>query len=168
VSALIVKPPIFRYKPAEAVQPTLFLAGSIEQGKAENWQAILTERVKNSYSMIYNPRRDGWDASWPQTIDDPNFNPQVNWELDMIDYADVIAFYFDPNTQSPITLAELGRVSALKPEVAHVCCPEGYFRKGNVDIMCERYHMRSYKSLKELADGLVASATEFEASYAEG
>ena len=118
-------------------KPTIFLAGSIEMGAAENWQ----ERFENSFSnydvCLLNPRRDAWDSSWEQTMQSPNFVEQVCWELDGQEEADVIAMYFDPATKSPITLLELGLFAEYGKLV--VCCPEGFWRKGNVDIVCHRY-----------------------------
>jgi len=45
--------------------------------------------------------------------------------------------YFDPNTKSPISLLELGLHANSGKMI--VCCPKGFWRKGNVDIVCERY-----------------------------
>jgi hypothetical protein len=131
----VLKPPI-RYR-ADPMVPSIFLAGSIEMGKAEDWQTRLTDAVKDFNCVVYNPRRDDWDSSWKQEASNPQFNEQVTWELDHLDKATIIALYFDPKTQSPISLLELGLHSY---EGKVVCfCPEGYFRRGNVEIVCERY-----------------------------
>jgi hypothetical protein len=119
----------------------VFLAGSIEMDKAENWQeALIKELITIPNLTILNPRRTEWDSTWEQKKDNPFFREQVDWELDGIESADTIIFYFDPNTKSPVTLAELGIVSqiiALEKRVI-VCCPEGFYRKGNVDIIVDR------------------------------
>lgn len=119
----------------------VFLAGSIEMDKAVNWQAELgNELVKIPKLTILNPRRIVWDNSWEQKVDNPVFREQVDWELDGIEASDTIIFYFDPNTKSPITLLELGMVcQMIKLEKRMiVCCPEGFYRKGNVDIVIDR------------------------------
>jgi nucleoside 2-deoxyribosyltransferase len=118
---------------------TVFLAGSIEMGKAEMWQDRLAAKVADIEDVVlFNPRRDDWDSSWKQ---DPTpgtqFHEQVSWELNNIESSEIIVFYFDPNTQSPITLMELGYVLGLKKRCI-VCCPNGYFRKGNVIITTQR------------------------------
>jgi hypothetical protein len=128
----------------------VFLAGSIEQGKAEPWQENLVEEFKDADLLFLNPRRDNWDPSWVNSVDNEQFSTQVNWELDHIDIADVVIFYFDPKTQSSVTLLELGICAALKPNKIVVCCPEGYFRKGNVDIVCERFGIKSVPTIEEL------------------
>lgn len=130
----------------------IFLAGSVEMGKAEPWQERIANELKSTSLVLLNPRREDWDSSWSQTKDDPRFSEQVNWELDGIRDADVVAFYFDPNTASPITLLELG--SCIHRKKAVVCCPEGYFRKGNVDIVCDRYGIDQVGSLEELIEVL--------------
>ena len=130
------------------VRAVLFLAGSIEMGKAEDWQQKVTRLLADQDVIILNPRRDDWDSSWVQKKDNKQFNEQVTWELDSQETADLILMYFDPKTQSPITLLELGLF--IKEKHIIICCPEGYFRKGNVDIVCERYGATSTKSIEEM------------------
>ncbi|AFU88058.1 hypothetical protein CcrColossus_gp188 [Caulobacter phage CcrColossus] len=132
----IIKPTLRRYKTTN--QPSVFLAGSIEMGTASPWHDEVAEHLNGYASLVYNPRRDDWDSTWVQEIGAEQFNAQVNWELDMIEAADAVFFYFEPNTKSPITLLELGIVAASKPARAVVVCPAGFWRKGNVDIVCER------------------------------
>lgn len=134
----------------EPRQRTIFLAGSIEMGKAENWQAKLTKMLANENVLILNPRRDDWDSSWKQSMNNPPFRQQVEWELNAQRDADIIAMYFDPNTKSPITLLELGLFAHTEKVI--VCCPEGFWRKGNVDIVCDNYRLWTAKDLDQLYD----------------
>ena len=133
----------------------LFLAGSIEMGTAENWQTKIVKAVEHLPIVILNPRRDDWDSSWKQDINNPKFFEQVQWELDAMEFADGIYMYFDPNTKSPISLLELGLFAQHQGKLA-VFCPEGFWRKGNVDIVCKRYGVRQFNSsdgiLKHLED----------------
>lgn len=115
----------------------IFLGGSIEMGIAENWQEKLINEFRDTDLRFLNPRRDDWDSSWKQEISNPQFNEQVNWELDALEFVDLIVFYFDPNTKSPITLMELGLFA--KSGKVIVCCPDGFWRKGNVEIVCTKY-----------------------------
>src|SRR5262249_12400873 len=77
--ALILKPPL----PLRVAQGTrsVFLAGSIEMGGASPWQAVIEAALADAPVTIWNPRRDDWDATWRQSIDDPRFHEQVTWEL---------------------------------------------------------------------------------------
>ena len=104
-------------------------------------------KLKQYNYTILNPRRKEWDASWEQRMDNPNFNEQVNWELDALEKATVILMYFDPKTKSPISLLELGLFAKSGKLV--VCCPEGFWRKGNVDIICNRYGILQVEDLEE-------------------
>ena len=133
-------------------EPSIFLAGSIEMGKAENWQQRVERELSKCDGVIFNPRREDWDSSWVQSIDNSQFREQVEWELDALEEADVIAMYFDPTTKSPISLLELGLFARTKKLI--VCCPEGFWRKGNVDIVCYKCDIEQVSSLKELVDNL--------------
>jgi hypothetical protein len=137
----------------------VFLAGSIEMGLAEPWQERLVELFKDSDIRFLNPRRDDWDSSWVQEASNPQFAQQVNWELDALDYSDLIVFYFDPNTKSPITLMELG-LYASSGKVIIVCCPDGFWRKGNVEIVCQRHNVTLVNSFDELVSA-VRKETKF-------
>ena len=107
-------------------------------GTAENWQSRIEKELDDLDVIIFNPRRDDWDASWVQSIENEKFVEQVNWELSALEQASVIAMYFDPNTKSPISLLELG-LFCRADNMMIVCCPQGFWRKGNVDIVCRRY-----------------------------
>ena len=132
----------------------VFLAGSIEMGAAEDWQDAITAVLQDTSALILNPRRDNWDASWLQSIENANFREQVEWELNGLDAADIIAFYFSPGTKAPITLMEFGACAAKSPEKMIVCCPEGFWRKGNVDILCARYNVQQVPSLTKLIEAI--------------
>lgn len=141
-------------------KPSVFLAGSIEMGVAEDWQAKVAAGLVHLDALLLNPRRSAWDSSWKQSIDNPIFREQVEWELDALDAADIIVMYFVPETKSPITLLELGIHAAAAPEKMIVCCPEGFWRKGNVDIVCKRYGVRSVETLDELIDAAAQKITD--------
>lgn len=127
---------------------SVFLAGSIEMGKAKNWQDEMAKYFQDSGWDVLNPRRDDWDSSWIQTFENAQFYQQVNWELNALEHSDLIVMYFDPNTKSPISLMELGlfaRSGKLK-----VVCPDGFWRKGNVAIVCNYYNIPFYNNLETL------------------
>ncbi|MEM6806920.1 MAG: nucleoside 2-deoxyribosyltransferase domain-containing protein [Bacteroidota bacterium] len=127
----------------------IFLAGSIEMGLAEDWQThVANYFLHQSEYTLLNPRRDDWDSSWVQKIENPNFYQQVNWELNGLERADKIILYLSPETKSPISLLELGLFAASGKLL--VCCPSSFWRKGNVDIVCERHRIPVYEKLDEL------------------
>lgn len=126
----------------------IFLAGSIEMDKAENWQNKVIECFYNHEVTFFNPRRTSWDPTWKQEINNPKFKEQVEWELDALEQADMIIMYFDPATKSPISLLELGLFASSKKLI--VCCPQGFWRKGNVDIVCERHMIEQAENFEIL------------------
>ncbi len=146
-----IKPPLGRVTGHYNSVPLVFLGGSIEMGTADDWQLRLSAAVQDLDCVLANPRRDHWDTSWEQRERNPQFAHQVNWELDHLENSDIAVFYFDPKTKSPITLMELGLMAGYNntfdslelTEDEHrqtilVCCPDGFWRKGNVEIICSR------------------------------
>jgi hypothetical protein len=136
----VIKPPT---SIAKARGLKVFLAGSIEMGVAEDWQSRIASVLIASVSKpvtLYNPRRDNWNHDWAQEIENDDFYEQVRWELQALDDADIIAMYFDPNTKSPISLLELGLYA--RSDKLIVGCPDGFYRKGNVEIVCNKYKVK--------------------------
>jgi hypothetical protein len=148
--ALIITPP--DAFPIE--RPIVFLAGSIENGTASQWQQELIAHLSKFDVTILNPRRVHWDSNCATTIHNPVFVDQVNWELNGLTAANIIAMYFDPNTLSPITLLELGLFAAMRSHQQKIIlyCPDGYWRKGNVDIVCRRYGVNQVGSYDDFLD----------------
>lgn len=126
---------------------TVFLAGSIEMGAAVDWQSLVVDLLSDQTGTVLNPRRDNWDSSWEQSIDNLQFRGQVEWELRGALRADIVLYYFHPDTKAPVTLLELGLGAHSKGSVVY--CPEGYWRKGNVDIVCAEHHIPQVKSFEE-------------------
>jgi len=146
-------------KPLNVNGMSVFLAGSIEMGIAENWQEKVVRLLDGYNITILNPRRDDWDSTWVQSMDNPQFREQVEWELKAQEMADVIAMYFDINTKSPITLLELGLF--VRSGVMIVCCPDGFWRKGNVDIVCNKYGTLQVPTIYDMIDEIILKIKEY-------
>lgn len=144
---------IYAPEALEFKSKTIFLAGSIEQDQASHWQEEIIENLKQYNYTVFNPRRKEWNANWEQQVDNPNFKQQVDWELDALEKADVILMYFDPKTKSPISLLELGLFA--KSGKLLVCCPTGFWRKGNVDIVCQRYGIKQFQNIEEITKHII-------------
>lgn len=140
----------------ESPRPWVFLAGSIEMGAAADWQSKVESTLKVFTGTLFNPRRDEWDASWDHGH--PELIRQINWELDFLERADVILMYLDPTTRAPISLLELGLNSnpgeQQSPDLL-VCCPQGFYRQTNVEVVCGRYMIPLFKDLPASLDHLV-------------
>lgn len=143
--------------PFEETGVSVFLAGSIEQGKAEDWQQQVIDALGDLDGVVYNPRRAQWDSTWEQSIDNPQFAEQVNWEIDHIERSDIVLMYLQPGTKSPISLLELGYLLGNPMGMTNVIvvCPDGFWRKGNVEIMIARESEQRITALVDtLEDGI--------------
>jgi len=85
----------------------VFLAGGI--AGAENWQTVMVELLENIDATVLNPRREDFPMG-----DAAEGERQIEWEHRHLERADLVAFWFPPQTLCPITLFELG-----------TCCSSG-------------------------------------------
>ncbi len=136
---------------------SVFLGGSIEMGAAVEWQAQVQVELADLDVTIFNPRRDSWDSSWEQDASNPEFAGQVNWEMSALELCDLVLIYFDPKTKAPISLFELGMVarqqifdSKFAGQEVIVACPPGFYRRGNVQLICDKFQRPMVNSLAEL------------------
>jgi hypothetical protein len=127
---------------------TIFLAGTIDMGDSEDWQSKF-EKLGDEFLLI-NPRRTDWDSSWHK--DSVEFKRQVNWELDNLERCDIIVMNFEPHSKSPISLLELGLF--IGHGKMYVICPDEFYRKGNVEIVCERYECEIWPSIQSVIEEL--------------
>lgn len=132
----------------ESSLPKIFLSGSIDNGQAVDWQTRLCDACADLDLIFLNPRRPDWDSTWEPVKSNPLFHEQVSWELDGLEQADLIVVYITAASKAPITLLELG-LHARQDNLV-VCCEEGFWRKGNVDIVCERYGIKQVDTFDDL------------------
>ena len=162
----IFSPPEF---PTNLTSKSIFLGGSIEMDKAENWQKLFIDRFRQSFTStlsimnrdigylpdiaswkILNPRREKWDSNLEQSINNPQFFQQVTWELDFLKKCKHKVFYFAKDTLSPITLLEFGKFSTKYPDDVYLYIDPAYLRKGNLEIYCHKYNIRPYESIDSI------------------
>jgi hypothetical protein len=135
-------------------KPKVFLAGSIEMGKAEDWQAIVIRQLAGYDVNILNPRRPDWDSTWVQDESFAPFRDQVLWEQEGLHRAEITIFNFCADTKSPITLLELGiALGRIKQyPYVHVCCPRAFYRHSNVAITCKFFGVNVHETLSEVIE----------------
>jgi hypothetical protein len=133
--------------PVDHDHTLIFLGGSIEQDVAKPWQRQVVSMFKKEPDsvVLLNPRRDSWDSTWKNVASNKPFKQQVNWELDALEASNAILMYCDPATMSPISLLETGLFA--RTGQLYVVCPKGFWCKGNVDIVCERYGIKQFSSI---------------------
>jgi hypothetical protein len=145
------------YAPSEEAPrrlKSIFLAGTTNKVDLSDWRETLSASLSELPVTIYNPYRPDWDSSWTEDINFIPFREQVQWELEKQDKADIIVIYFHPATQAPVSLLELG-ICARVPGKAIVVCPEGYWKRGNVQIVCERYGVEMVDDVDALKGAIV-------------
>lgn len=144
--AVIHKPPVT----PEVKRTSVILYGGVQPEPA--WQTSLAASLSDLPIDILDPRRDDWDSTWKEDISFPKFKGQVEWEMDHAKVADVIVFYFPPGLLTPIALLELGMHAGTGK--ALVCCPEGFYKRGNVQMVCLKYGIDLLDSLDGLKEKL--------------
>lgn len=134
-------------------QTSIFLAGAIDMGNAEDWQTQVARALKKSNNaeryVLFNPRRDDWDSSWVQTPSDLNFNRQVRWELDHLEKADLIVVVFPNESKAPISFLELGLMIGMRKKVI-ICCGTEFYRRGNLLMLSNRYDIEWADTIEQL------------------
>jgi hypothetical protein len=140
----------------ESDKKSIFLAGGI-QG-CPDWQKVLVRKLMDLDIVVFNPRR----ANFP--MGDPNAaEAQIIWEFTHLRKADMISFWFCPETLEPIVLYELGAWSMTnKPLVIGV--DPGYERKTDVEIQTSlvRPTIKIATSLDELSDQIFKVVNEIQ------
>ncbi len=151
--------------PTDIPDASIFLAGTIDMGASENWQEETIRLLKQTESLagtkihIYNPRRLDWNVDWKQSIDNGDFKTQVDWELDAISSCDVVAFNILADSKSPITLMELGLCAGMRTNTSLVVrCEPGFWRKGNVDILADRYKILQVSDFKDWVNAIASKS----------
>ncbi|KAH8804646.1 hypothetical protein F5884DRAFT_859267 [Xylogone sp. PMI_703] len=148
--AIVQAPIAYTHSPDRA---TIFLAGSIS-----TWRSSLFKHFSNHPITFLDPYRPDWDSTWKEDIECEKFRTQTQWELDMQDKATLVAFWFQPETLAPVSLLELGLVLGKRGSNASrevvVMCPEKYWKRGNVQVVCHRYGVEVVDSLENLCEAL--------------
>lgn len=124
----------------------VFLAGAIDMGAAEDWQAKVIETLKDYDDLVLiNPRRA---AFTPDTLDG-----QIHWELDALEKADLIFMWLPSSSKAPISFFEAGLY--WKSGKLIVGAGSQFYRRRNLEISAERYLQYVFFDLYQLVDALM-------------
>lgn len=157
--AKILKPPDSLQFFKSTASKSIFLAGTIEMGIAEDWRKYIENYFINDSIIFLNPLRDTWDNTLEQKIENPVFRQQVEWELEALELADIIVMNFLPGTKSPISMLEFGLHARSQKLIVY--CPGGFWRKGNIDIVCQKYNIKQVNDFDELIKVIKESANNY-------
>ncbi|KAH9940860.1 uncharacterized protein BXZ73DRAFT_98693 [Epithele typhae] len=142
---------------------SIFLCGAIEHG-SERWQErvhlALAARVTADVTL-FDPYRQDWDETWRNSADDARFAAQTEWELAQLGRADVVAVHLPraPGLDAPASLLELGLAVGAGKRVV-VCCPDGFGRKGNVEVVCRRWEVTLVETVEALVEVLAGEVAK--------
>ena len=123
----------------------VFLAGGISDTK--NWQAEFLRRVEGHNLTVLNPRRKQFPMG-----DAEEGRRQIEWEWRYLQRANLVAFWFPPQTLCPIALFELGACcSAGVPLV--VGSDPAYARRFDLEVQLglRRPEIRVHDSIEAVA-----------------
>ncbi|KJK79339.1 hypothetical protein H634G_04930 [Metarhizium anisopliae BRIP 53293] len=118
---------------------SVFLAGTT--AAVENngdWRENLSALLSNYPVTIFNPNRPDWDSTWREDINFGPYREKVLWELDKKVAADLVVVYLHPATLAPISLLEFGLSAQVAGKVIAIA-PEGYSKRANVQIVCQKF-----------------------------
>ncbi|KAF5008539.1 hypothetical protein FDECE_5195 [Fusarium decemcellulare] len=132
---------------------SVFLAGTTSRVDTSDWRETLSTSLSDVPVTIYNPYRADWDSSWREDINFAPYREQVEWELEKQDKADIVVVYFHPATQAPVSLLEFG-IWARIPGKTIVVCPEGYWKRGNVQIVCKKFGVEMVDNVDGLTEAI--------------
>lgn len=140
----------------ELTRPSLVLFGTIETDPTDNWASNLSTTLLDLPIQILNPRRDDWDSTWREEVSFTPFRENVEWEMSHAEKAGLIVFCFKAGSLCPISLLELGMHASRFGQHTIVCCEEGFYKRGNVEIVCAKFGVPFMKTTEEL-ENLVRS-----------
>lgn len=133
---------------------SVFLAGTTSKVDTADWRENLSSSLSKHPITIYNPYRADWDSAWREDVNFAPYREQVLWELDKQAKADLVVVYFHPATQAPVSLLEFG-LSAEVPGKVIAVCPEGYWKRGNVQVVSQKFGVELLDDIEELEGAIV-------------
>lgn len=116
---------------------TIFLAGTTSKTGEPDWRQSLIDTISHQPVTVFNPLRTDWDATWREDYSDPRWVEQVEWELEMLDKANLIVVFFHGVSPAPISLLEFGLWAREGKAIA--CAMKDYSKRGNVMAVCRKY-----------------------------
>lgn len=133
---------------------SVFLAGTTTAVGNVDWREKLSASLSEHPITIFNPNRPDWDSTWREDITFDPYREQVLWELDKQVKADLVVVYFHPATVAPISLLEFG-LSAQVPGKVVAIAPEGYSKRGNVQIVCHKFGIEFLDNIDKLHEIII-------------
>lgn len=131
--------------------PAVFLAGGISD--AEQWQHRIATMLAPIGVTILNPRR----RVYPQN-DLAEDRRQIEWEYRHLQMANLVAFWFPPQTLCPLALFELGTCCSSQVPIV-VGVDPAYSRRFDIEVHLKlrRPTVRIVNRLETLAEQVITA-----------
>ena len=141
------------YRP-EPGERSLFLGGGITG--CFDWQAEVVRLLRNTDLVVINPRRKNWPMGDPDAT-----NKQIEWEYDHLQRANMIMFWFAPETLCPITLFEYGKWIVRNKPLFVGCGPQ-YKRLQDVQVQTalERPFQKVFTDIESVVGSIILYAAD--------
>lgn len=127
-------------------KPLLFLAGSIDIQLLGNWRKSVANSLGDGYHFL-DPTALNY-----QSMVESDWDKHVSWEFKAMELSDIILLNFLPDSQSPISLVELGLNIKLKKLI--VVCPIQFYKNKYIKLLCNYYSTPCFESLEEALEFL--------------
>lgn len=136
----------------EITKKTVFLAGSIEEGAAVDWQSEVAAKFIKAGIDVLNPRRKDFKKV-EQSMENADMTQQIIWELKGLDCCTDILMNFCKDTKAPITLLELGLYADSGRLI--VVCPDDFYRQANVQIVCTKHNIPFFTTINKAVNYII-------------
>lgn len=143
-----VHPP-YRLDNFNLKRPFIFLSGTDDTECSPNWHDWVAQWLQNLPVTVFNPRGNGFNPKSSKYTR----NLLVDWEMDYINVADLIILYFYPGTLSTTSLLMLALYIGSKKSIV-VCCPNGYWKKKAVQVLCQRGSIALFETSEEFKQAI--------------
>lgn len=119
---------------------SVFLAGSIDFQLSSNWRKYVIARIGGR--LIFDPTNENHNS-----LSDSEMKNHIAWELEALSLSDTIFLNFLPDSESPISLVELGLY--VKSNKLIVICPKEFYKSRYVIQLCSTYNTPLFDSLDD-------------------
>lgn len=117
---------------------SIFLAGSIDVHLSGNWRKYVSRRIRGR--VIFDPTHNNHNA-----LSNLEMKNHIAWELKALALSDTVLLNLLPNSESPISLVELGLY--VKSNKLIVICPTEFYKSRYVIQLCETYNTPIFETI---------------------
>lgn len=134
----------------DAAEVSIFLAGGITG--CPDWQEKAVRALTPKY-VVLNPRCKDFPTHDPSAA-----RTQIEWEFQHLRKADVILFWFPPETLCPIVLYGLGAWTVMQHKALVIGVDYDYARRQ--DVLIQTHLVRPKQTIYDTLEETIAAAND--------